>query len=367
MSKPPARQRDRKGRPYIPLGKFMGRYALQVYVAAPAKGERREAVARVVLAGFPHELRAAIDPYQAERLDRAGALLLLWDRLVHLVDEQTAPMAAADAYREAMAAEGLAPPPGPLHEPGVPRRVRLILLEHQANPTASHRTIAKRVGCDPGWVSKALRGQWKRNRQGADWRADSALINQRKVSAESAREHAPKTGLSLGENRETRPEGPAAESAPPPCTSSFLRKEDDGAPPPDATVPRAALEGPPRPVVAGHTSTTPPATAGEPAAPDEHQRRPGPTALEFVPDELRTIVAAVVRIEAATPGRATRWEIERNTGGRKADAALGRATELGYLAACSGGTAGSAWWEPKHARLIALVDELRATCRSAAS
>lgn len=350
------RLKDRKGREYLDLGRFGTSMTIRVYFAPAAKGQRRDESARIVLVGHAPELRIALDPYHARRLDRHQALLLLWGRLVQLIDDKVAPAAAAETFEASMAADGLEVPPGPLHRPGVPPRVRMILAYRQAHPAASHRMIAKAVGCDAGWVSKALQGKWKgATSGGADWGADSALISQRKVSAESAREHGEETALAPERNTENGNRVPGAKSAPPLCTSSSLREEDDGAPPPDAAVPRPALEGPSRPVVAGHIGNDP--------RPDADQRPRLPPGFEVVPEELRPIVRAVVAIEAANPGKATLWAIGQKV--KKPDGDLDRAVELQLLD--EGGQGGARWWTPKHPKLVALVDLLRNGPRSNAS
>lgn len=350
------RLQDRKGREYLDLGRFGASMTIRVYFAPAAKGQRRDESARIVLVGHAPELRIALEPYHARRLDRRQAVLLLWDRLVQLIDDKVAPAAAAETFEASMAADGLEVPPGPLHRPGVPRRVRLILAYKQAHPAASHRMIAKAVGCDAGWVSKSLQGKWKgASSGGADWRADSALINQREVSAESAPEDAEEPSLAPERNTENGNRVPGAKSAPPLCTSSSLREEDDGTPPPDATAPRPALEGPSRPVVAGHIGNDP--------RPDAGKRPQLPPGFEVVPDELRRIVWAVVAIEAANPGKATLWAIEQKV--KKPDGDLDRAVELKLLD--EGGQGGARWWTPKHRNLLALVDRLRNEPRSHAS
>jgi hypothetical protein len=358
MSKPGGRPRDRKGREYSDLGKFGASMTIRVYFSPAAKGQRRDESARVVLVGHAPELRVTLDPFHARRLDRCQAVLLLWDRLVQLVDDKAAPPVAADAFEAAMTAEGLEVPPGPLHRPGVPRRVRTILTYRDAHPAASHRMIAKAVGCDPGWVSKALRGKWGKYRTaGADWRADFALTSQREVSAESARERPAKTGTPHAENAENGNRVLGQESARPLCTSSSLREEDDGAPPPDANVPRPALVVPSRPVVAGHVGNDPRSPEAEP------QPKPQPPGLEVVPEELQAVVKAVVVIEAASPGKATLWAIGQRVS--KPEGGLYRAVELQLLD--KGGHGGARWWAPRHPRLVSLVDLLRARQRSQAS
>ena len=128
-----------------------------------------------------------------------------------------------------------------------------------------------------------------------------------------------------------------------------------GGSPPDATVPRPALEGPSRPVVAGHSGNDP--------RPDASQRPRLPPGFEVVPEELRPIVWAVVAIEAANPGKATLWAIGQKV--KKPDGDLDRAVELQLLD--EGGHGGARWWSPKHPKLVALVDLLRSGPRSHAS
>ena len=159
------------------------------------------------------------------------------------------------------------------------------------------------------------------------------------------------------ENPENGNRVPRPESAPPLCTSSSLREEDDGAPPPDANVPRPALEGPSRPVVAGHVGNDPRPPESQP------QAKPQPPGLEVVPDELHRLVRAVVAIEAANPGKATLWAIGQRV--PKPEGDLDRAVELQLLD--EGGQGGARWWTPRHPQLVSLVDMLRARQRSQVS
>jgi hypothetical protein len=349
------RPKDRKGREYLDLGGFGTSMTIRVYFSPAAKGQRRDESARIVLVGHAPELRVAIDPYRARRLDRRQAVLLLWDRLVQLIDDKAAPVAAAETFEAAMAAGGLDVPPGPLHRPGLPKAARLILAYREAHPAASQRMVAAAVRCDPARVCQVYRRYGDPASAGAERRAECALNTQRRFSADSAREQPSKALIESEENLQNGNHVPEADSAHPPCTSSSLREEDDGAPPPDANVPRPALGGPSRPVVAGHVGDDPRPNAGE---------RPRlPPGFEVVPEELRPIIWAVVAIEAARPGKATLWAIGQRV--RKPDGDLDRAVELQLLD--EGGHGGARWWTPKHPSLIALVDLLRCGPRSHAS
>lgn len=353
MTRPPPATRDRKGRAYVAHGQFMGRMAVHVYVTAAAKGQRREESARVVLVGHVPELRVAVDPWKAKHLDRKGALLLLWERLVQLVDDRVAPLATADAYLAAMQAEGVAPPPGPLHRPGLPKVARMILAYRAAHPAASQRMVAAAVGCDPARVCQVYRRYGDPAAGGAELRAESALNIQREFSADSAREHGRENSVSPETQAENRIVVPAANSAPPPCTSSSLREEDYGAPPTAAGVERPAVERPPPPVVAGHVESKPP-----------RRQDSMPPALAAVPEELRPVVHAVMAITARGED-ANAWRLPSCIGKRSSD--LDRACTLGYLEERGSGTPGTRYWVPKHPPLVELVEALRASRRGAAS
>jgi hypothetical protein len=140
------RLKDRKGREYLDLGRFGTSMTIRVYFAQAARGQRRDESARIVLVGHAPELRIALDPYHARRLDRRQAVLQLWDRLVQMIDDKAAPAVAAATFEASMTTDGLAVPPGPLHRPGVPRRVRMILAYRDAHPAASHRMMLLSAG-----------------------------------------------------------------------------------------------------------------------------------------------------------------------------------------------------------------------------
>jgi hypothetical protein len=351
-------QVDRKGRAFRSLGRFIEpRLAIHVYVSPPAKGQRREESARVVLVGHCPELRVNLDPWRAKQLTRPQALALLWDRLVELIDAKIAPADFADRYEAAMRAEGLEPPAGPLHRPGLPKIARLILAYREAHPAASQRMVAAAVRCDPARVCQVFRKYGDPASGGAERRAECALNIQRGFSADSARERGAETGVSPEQNSENRNTVPGANSTPPLCTSSLLRREDDGAPPPDAGVPRPGLDGPSRPVVAGNVE--------EKSRPATPQRRPLPPGLEVVVEELRRLVWAVVGIHARRPSTANVFEISQRVAKPEGD--LERAVELGYLEERRSESGNSKWWEPRHPQLVALVETLLASSRSAAS
>jgi hypothetical protein len=352
-------KKDRKGREYRSLGPFMDRMQLNVYVTKAAKGQRREDDARVVLVGHVPELRVALDPWRAKALDRRAALMLLWDRLVELVDDRAAPSECCEAFKAALAQEGLQPPPGPLHQPGLPRVARLVLAYRQAHPAASQRMVAKAVGCDPARVCQVYRQYGDPASVGAERRAESALNIQREFSADSARGEAPETNASPEQSPENRITVPGPNSAPPPCTSSFLRKEDDGAPPPDAGVPRPAFEGPPRPVVAGNAVSNPHST---------HRGNRLPEPLASIPDDCRWAVLAVMKLEVQKPGSAVRFLIAQNEPrGAKTDSALDHAVEMGYIEEAVGTGGRLRYWVPKAPELVRLVEQLRSRPRSVAS
>lgn len=348
---------DRKGREYRPLGPFLDRCQIHVYVSAAAKGQRREESARVVLVGHFPELRVPLDPWRAKNLDRSQALALLWDRLVELIDAKIAPAESATRYEAALIAEGLTVPAGPLHRPGLPKAARLILAYREAHPAASQRMIAAAVDCDPARVCQVFRKYGDPALAGAERRAECALNIQRGFSADSAREQVQESGVLPDQNAENRNTVPGPNSAPPLCTSSLLRREDNGAPPSAAGVPRLGQEDPPRPVVAGHVKE-------KPRAADRGKQLP--PGLEVVVDDLRKIIWAVVSIEARKPGTANLWEIEQSVSKPQGD--LDRAVTLGYLEHHQAGPGrGVEWWTPRHPQLVALVDLLRGTKRSAAS
>lgn len=354
----PGRQVDRKGREFRSLGPFIEpRLAIHVYVSPPAKGQRREESARVVLVGHCPELRVNLDPWRAKQLTRPQALALLWDRLVELIDAKMAPADSAGRYEAAMRAEGLEPPAGPLHRPGLPKIARLILAYREAHPAASQRMVAAAVRCDQARVSQVYR-KYGDPASGGNERPDERAMNiHRGFIADSSREHGAETDVSPEQTSENRITVPGANSSPPLCTSSVLRTEDYGAPPPDAVVPRPGLEGPSRPVVAGNVEEKP-----KPTAP---QRHPLPPGLEVVVEELRRLVWAVVSTHAAAPGTANLWGISQRVAKPEGD--LERAVELGYLEERRSDTGRVQWWEPRHPQLVALVETLRASRRSAAS
>jgi hypothetical protein len=356
--KTPGRQVDRKGREFRSLGQFIEpRLAIHVYVSPPAKGQRREESARVVLVGHCPELRVNLDPWRAKQLTRHQALALLWDRLVELIDAKTAPPESADRFEAALRAEGLAPPAGPLHRPGLPKIARLILAYREAHPAASQRMVAAAVRCDQARVCQVYRKYGDPASRGDERRDECAMNIHREFIADSSRDRGAETGVFPEQNNENGITVPGANSSPPLCTSSLLRREDDGAPPPDAGVPRPGLEGPSRPVVAGNVEEKP-----RPAAPQRQPLLPG---LEVVVEELRLIVRLVVLIHAAS-GTANLWEIERRRA-PKPEGLLERAVELGYLEERRSESGNSRWWEPRHPQLLALVETLRASRRSAAS
>jgi hypothetical protein len=256
-----------------------------------------------------------------------------------------------------MRAEGLEPPAGPLHRPGLPKIARLILAYREAHPAASQRMVAAAVRCDQARVSQVYR-KYGDPASGGNERPDERAMNiHRGFIADSSREHGAETDVSPEQTSENRITVPGANSSPPLCTSSVLRTEDYGAPPPDAVVPRPGLEGPSRPVVAGNVEEKP-----KPTAP---QRHPLPPGLEVVVEELRRLVWAVVSTHAAAPGTANLWGISQRVAKPEGD--LERAVELGYLEERRSDTGRVQWWEPRHPQLVALVETLRASRRSAAS
>jgi hypothetical protein len=353
----PGRQVDRKGREFRSLGPFIEPpLAIHVYVSPPAKGQRREESARVVLVGHCPELRVNLDPWRAKQLTRPQALALLWDRLVELIDAKIAAADSADRYEAALLAEGLEVAPGPLHRPGLPKIARLILAYREAHPAASQRMVAAAVRCDQARVSQVYRKYGDPASQ-SDERPDECAMNiHRGFIAHSSREHGAEPGVSPEQNSENRITVPGANSSPPLCTSSLLRREDYGAPPPDAVVPRPGLEGPSRPVVAGNVEEKP-----KPATPQRRQLPPG---LEVVVEELRRLVWAVVSIHAAA-GTANVFEISQRVAKPEGD--LERAVELGYLEERRSESGNLKWWEPCHPQLVALVETLLVSTRSAAS